>query len=222
MDEDLTSDPQSRNEPPLPLEPDPAPMGGSSSDRNPRTRAARVPRPWEALERLDRQWVDSEPLAKRSGRVVTLAMTTSWDPDGWDYLSAMTGVSSDEVARACAAWLEAQLAADATLIGRSIRPTVALVPAGQLWYVVRTVAGFILVIDGPGFLTPLAAAIAASRRYEAELLGSLERDGRRQDDAAAADSEDRAGSPPSPTPGDDSEPAVTEYHESPAPDADEA
>ena len=32
----------------------------------------------------------------------------------------------------------------------------------------------ILVIDGPGFLTPGAAAVAAARRYNAELLHTLE------------------------------------------------
>ena len=55
-----------------------------------------------------------------------------------------------------------------------MRPRVELVPAGRLWYVVRTIADIIIVIDGPGYPTPLAAAVAASRRYRAELLHTLE------------------------------------------------
>lgn len=197
MDEDPAPDSERNDEKPaLHPEPDPA-LLEPPVNRTPRSRSARVARPWEALERLDRQWVDLTPLEKLPGPVTALAITTFEDPDGWDYLSAMTGALPDEVAAACGAWLEAQLAADATVVGRSHRPTVELVPAGRLWYVVRAVADFIFVVDGPGFLTPLAAAIAASRRYEAELRRSLEQDSRRVDSAAAAEAEPAPESRPS-------------------------
>ena len=174
------------------LESDPAYLKGASSDRTTPSRSPRVPRPWEALERLDRQWVDLTPLEDLPGPIAALAMTTPEDPAGWDYLTAMTGALPEEVAAACGAWLEAQLAADATVLGRSHRPTVELVPAGRLWYVVRAVGLFIVVVDGPGFLTPLSAAIAASRRYEAELRRSLET-GPRDLESAAGEVEHTAG-----------------------------
>lgn len=197
MDEDSAPGSERNDESPPPdPEPDPAPLE-PPVHRPPRFRSAQVARPWEALERLDRQWVDPMPLEKLPGPVTALAMTTLEDPEGWDYLTAMTGALPGEVAAACEAWLEAQLAADATLVGRSHRPTVELVPAGRLWYVVRAVADFIFVVDGPGFLTPLAAAIAASRRYEAELLRDLEQDSQRDDSAAAAEAERAAESRPS-------------------------
>lgn len=142
-----------------------------------RMRRPRILRPWEALRDLDRQWEDPTPLAESTKAITALALTTDGDPRGWNYLEALTGASLDETVAACEAWLEAQLAADAAVLGRALRPRVDLVPSGRLWFVVRTVADIIIVIDGPGFLTPRAAAVAASRRYEAELLGALERVG---------------------------------------------
>lgn len=205
MDEDPAPDSATNDESPPPHpEPDPA-LLEPPVHRPPRFRSAHVARPWEALERLDRQWVDPTPLEKLAGSVTALAMTTVEDPEGWDYLSAMTGALPGEVAAACGAWLEAQLAADSTFLGRSNRPTVELLPAGRLWYVVRAVADFIFVVDGPGFLTPLAAAIAASRRYEAELLRDLEQDSQRDDSAAAAEAERAAESRPSQSTTDNAE-----------------
>ena len=133
------------------------------------SRSARLLRPWEALEQLDRQWADPTPLRDLPEPIAALALTTTDDPFGWDYLGAISGALPHEVGDACAAWLEAQLAADATMLGRRFRPTVELVPAGRLWYVVRSVGEVICVVDGPGFPSPLTAAIAASRRYQAEL-----------------------------------------------------
>jgi hypothetical protein len=127
----------------------------------------------EALERLDRQWEDRTPLHEMARPITALVLTTDDDPRGWDYIGALVGSPPDETARACASWLEAQLAADAISLGRAVRPRVDLVPAGRLWFVVRTVADMIIVIDGPGFLTPIAAALAASRRYQAGLLQAL-------------------------------------------------
>lgn len=148
-----------------------------------RPRTPRILRPWEVIERLDRQWEDRTPLRELPRPIDALALTIPDDPRGWDYLGVLTGASSRETANACAAWLAAQLAADAVALGRAVRPRVELVPAGRLWYVVRTIADVIVVIDGPGFATPLAAALAASRRYRAELLRELERE-RRADSAS--------------------------------------
>jgi hypothetical protein len=143
---------------------------GTASEPRRGARRPQTLRPWEALERLDRQWEDGTPLPDRRGALDALVLTDPVDPEGWDYLGALTGAQPRAVARACAAWLEAQLAADAGLVGRALRPTVALVPAGRLWHVVRLVGERILVIDGPGLPTPRAAAVAAARRYRAELV----------------------------------------------------
>jgi hypothetical protein len=91
------------------------------------------PAPWEALERLDGQWEDRTPIEQLQQPVATLALTTYDDPRGWDYIGALVGASPREVARACEAWLEAQLAADAIALGQSLRPRVNLVPSGRLW-----------------------------------------------------------------------------------------
>jgi hypothetical protein len=144
--------------------------GGTETAPPRRARRGGTLRPWEALERLDRQWEDPTPLRERTSMVAGLGLTVPEDPEGFDYLGALTGAPPRAVAGACAAWLEAQLAADSGLLGRAVRPTVALVPAGRLWHVVRLVGDRILVIDGPGLPTPRAAVVAAARRYRAELV----------------------------------------------------
>ena len=173
MDETSAADDLPEKPPPDQPQPDP-PTVDSPADPPRRSRSPRILRPWEALERLDRQWVDPTPIDQRE-RAVSLALTTPDDPRGWDYLGAMTGASAREIADACAAWLEAQLAADVTRLGRAYRPTVELLPLGRLWYVVRTVESLVVVIDGPGLPSPLAAASAAARRYGAELRRDLQR-----------------------------------------------
>lgn len=192
MDDETTGDSEADEGAPTgDPEPDPA-HAEEPADPPRQSRAARVLRPWEALERLDRQWVDPTPLGKLPGPIAALALTTTDDPLGWDYLGAVTGALPREVGDACAAWLEAQLAADATMLGRTFRPTVELVPSGRLWYVVRSMADFIFVVDGPGFLSPLAAAIAASRRYLAELRRDHDLETKH---AAAATAAEDEGSP---------------------------
>ena len=174
---DETSAADDSPEKPQPGEPPPQPPTADPPADPPRRWRwpKRILHPWEALERLDRQWVDPTPIDQRE-RAITLALTTPDDPRGWDYLGAMTGASAREIADACAAWLEAQLAADVTRLGRAYRPTVELLPLGRLWYVVRTVESLVVVIDGPGCLSPLAAASAAARRYGAELRRDLQPD----------------------------------------------
>ena len=174
MDDQTSPGPEADEPQPTGDEPPSRPDAPAEALRWPRT--PRILRPWEALERLDRQWEDRTPPPQMSGPIAVLALTTGDDPRGWDYLGALTGSSQREIAGACAAWLGAQLAADAVSLGRALRPRVEIVPAGRLWYVVRSVADLIVVIDGPGFPTPLAAALAASRRYHAELLRELERE----------------------------------------------
>jgi hypothetical protein len=139
----------------------------------PQPRGRRIVRPWEALERLDRQWDDRTPIRERDG-VSSLVLTVPEDPSGFDYLGAM-GLSEGEVADACERWLDAQLAADALELGRLARPVVALVPASRLWFVVRLALGSLVLIDGPGYLTPTAAVKGARVRYRALLLAEVER-----------------------------------------------
>lgn len=134
----------------------------------------RILRPVEALDRLDTQWADRRPIEGRDD-LTGLVLAAPEHPLAFDYLGAM-GVTSREVANACQGWLDAQLAADTLELGRAVRPTVALVPAGRLWFVVRIVLDAIVIIDGPGYPSPVAAVIAARRRYRALLLAEAERD----------------------------------------------
>lgn len=152
----------------------PEPATETGTERLVRPRRPRTLRPWDALERLDRQWEDRTPLGKSREPVTSLALAVPEDPFAFDYLGTLTGASRRKVAEACSIWLETQLAADALELGRILRPTVELVPAGRLWYVVRTVADAIVVIDSPGFISPLTAVVAAHRRYRAALLAELE------------------------------------------------
>jgi hypothetical protein len=138
-------------------------------------RRRRIVRPWEALDRLDSQWEDPTPIRKRNA-VSSLVLTVPEDPGAFDYLGAM-GLSERRVVDACQAWLDAQLAADALELGGLARPVVELVPASRLWFVIRVLLGSIVVIDGPGYLTPAAAVKAARVRYRALLLAEVERAG---------------------------------------------
>jgi len=158
---------------------DPAPTATDQTsadkgrDEEPRQRG-RIVRPAEALDQLDRQWEDRRPLRQLSLPISSLVLTIPEDPTGFDYFGAM-GVDIRDVADACLAWLDAQLTADALELGQLVRPKVALVPAGRLWYVIRAVGGVLVAIDGPGFLTPGAAVQAARRRYRALLMAEIER-----------------------------------------------
>jgi hypothetical protein len=129
-------------------------------------------RPLESLERLDRQWESSEPIGSASS-LTSLELTVPEDPRGFDYLGALTGDAPATVATTEALWLEAQLAADALAFGRLVRPTVALVPLGRAWHVIRAAGSAIWVIDGPGWPTPIAAVSAARLRYRAALLAEI-------------------------------------------------
>jgi len=160
---DPAADPTSEADEATPSEP-----AIPSPDR-PRRRALR---PLEALERLDRQWENQEPIGSASS-LTSLELTVPEDPRGFDYLGALTGDAPATVATTEALWLEAQLAADALAFGRLVRPTVALVPLGRAWHVVRAAGSVIWVIDGPGWPTPIAAVSAARLRYRAALLAEI-------------------------------------------------
>jgi hypothetical protein len=198
----MTSDPSDEQTRPPEPEPDAAPETGPGAQPEepvPTRRSGRVLRPTEAIDRLDRQWVDRRPIQERIDELVALVLTTPDDPLGHDYIGLMTGASRREIARACAAWLQAQLAADAVGIGEAMRPRVALVPSGGLWYVVRMLGGVLVVIDGPGMPTPLAAARAAYRRYQIERMRRAEQAAEAQeiagggkDDPSPMDSADGA------------------------------
>jgi len=162
--------PDPATDPTSAAEPGATPSGPAipSPDR-PRRRALRPP---EALERLDRQWESQEPIGSASS-LTSLELTVPEDPRGFDYLGALSGDAPATVATTEALWLEAQLAADALAFGRLVRPTVALVPLGRAWHVVRAAGSAIWVIDGPGWPTPIAAVSAARLRYSAALLAEI-------------------------------------------------
>ncbi len=168
-----------------------------------RPTSRRILRPWQAIEILDRQWVEPPPFGKLARSIATLALTVDEDPRAFDYLGALTGASAREVARGCALWLEAQLAADALSIGRSVRPTVELVPAANLWFVVRVTGSFIVVVDGPGYPTPITAVRAARARY----LASLQRQLETENAARSFEDDEEAGPGDDDADEDDTEPA---------------
>jgi hypothetical protein len=149
-------------------------------------------RPLQALERLDRQWESSEPIGRASS-LTSIELTVPEDPRGFDYLGALTGDTPATVATTEALWLEAQLAADALAFGRLVRPTVALVPLGRAWHVIRAAGSAIWVIDGPGWPTPIAAVSAARLRYRAALLAEI---------VAERNEADEEAIPPAPAPAD--------------------
>jgi len=180
---DPAADPTSEADAATPSEP------ATPSPDRPRRRALR---PLEALERLDRQWESSEPIGSASS-LTTLELTAPEDPRGFDYLGALSGDTPATVATTEALWLEAQLGADALAFGRLVRPTVALVPLGRAWHVVRAAGSVIWVIDGPGWPTPFAAVSAVRRRYRAALLAEI---------AAETDEDDEDAIPPATAPAD--------------------
>ena len=185
-DESLaTPQPTADEPPPTADEPGPDADGGEEPEPDEpaepepdvwRPRRPRILPPWEGIEVLERQWEDTRPLAERQEPLTGLAHTTETDPRGWEHIEALTGASPGALAKASALWLEAQLAADALAIGRTLRPRVDLLPAGCRWHVVRTIADVIVALDGPGHRTPGAALRAAALRYHAELLRDLERE----------------------------------------------
>ena len=140
-------------------------------------------RPIDALEHLERQWVTHRTPAEWHGPLAVLALTVPEDPDGFDYLGALTGAPAHEVAATYTTWLRAQLAADVLRLGRTARPIVELVPVGRLWYVVRSVPQVLAVLDGPGYPSPRAALRAARLRY----LATLEAERREAPEAAAVE-----------------------------------
>jgi hypothetical protein len=180
---DPAADPTSEADEATPSEP------ATPSPDRPRRRALRPP---EALERLDRQWESQEPIGSASS-LTSLELTVPEDPRGFDYLGALTGDAPTTVATTEALWLEAQLAADALAFGRLVRPTVALVPLGRAWHVVRAAGSVIWVIDGPGWPTSFAAVSAARLRYRAALLAEI---------AAETDEADEEAIPPATAPAD--------------------
>lgn len=162
--------------------------GEATASRHPRR--PRILRPAEALDRLDAQWADPRPLKARND-LTGLVLTVPEHPLAFDYLGAM-GVTGREVADACESWLDAQLAADALELGQLARPTVALVPAGRLWFVVRVVLDILTIIDGPGYLSPVAAVVAARRRYRALLQAPSEQAADPEEDLPAGVDEGRS------------------------------
>jgi hypothetical protein len=167
---------------------EPPASGGTPPADRPRA-VPHVLRPIDGLEYLERQWVTALTLADWHGSLATLALTVDEDPFGFDYLGALIGAPAREVAATYAAWLQAQLAADALRLGRAVRPRVELVPVGRLWYVVRNVPHVLAVLDGPGYPSPRAALRAARLRYRAMLEAEI-REGAEAADPGPAEASD--------------------------------
>ena len=121
------------------------------------------PRPVASEGRLAaiyRQW---RTPGRPSGDVHVLVRTTPEDPDGLPFLDLL-GVEPPAVEDAWAVWDGAQLASDATALGRALRPLVSLVPAGGRWFVARSM-GHTSLLEPIDHATPSAALHAAEVRY---------------------------------------------------------
>lgn len=150
---------------------EPAAPDGTTAEAPEAATPPRVPlllRPIDALGLLEDQWASRVPLAERRDALLSLRLVPYW-ATGWLYLETLTGADEATIEATYAAWLGAQLAADALDALDSKRPRVQLLPLGRLWYAVRRSEEGIVAIDGPGFPTPLAALRTARLRYRAEL-----------------------------------------------------
>jgi hypothetical protein len=155
------------------------------------------------LAAVYRQW---RTQGRPSGTCRVLVRTTPEDPDGLPFLELL-GVEDAAVDDAWSVWDQAQLASDATPLGRAARPLVALVPAGGRWIAGRSM-GRLCLLEPIDHGAPAAALRAAEVRYR--LLAA-----RRLGDAfdelmAALDREDEA------------EPAPYDASDATAPEPDDA
>lgn len=156
------------------------------------------------LAAVYRQW---RTQGRPSGTCRVLVRTTPEDPDGLPFLELL-GVEDDAVDDAWSVWDRAQLASDATPLGRATRPLVALVPAGGRWIAGHSM-GRVCLLEPIDHETPAAALRAAEVRYR--LLAA-----RRLGDAfdeliAAIDREEEA----QPAPDDASDAAPPEPDDAP-------
>lgn len=112
------------------------------------------------LAAVYRQW---RTQGRPTGTCCVLVRTTPEDPDGLPFLELL-GVEDGAVDDAWSIWDHAQLASDATPLGRATRPLVALVPAGGRWIAGRSV-GRLCLLEPIDHETPAAALRAAEVRY---------------------------------------------------------
>ena len=122
----------------------------------------------DLIDRFLRQWAQA---GRPKGTVVVLSRTIDEDPDAGPYLE-LIGVGPEAGARAHAAWEQAQLASDGTVLGRLLRPTVGLVGAGGRWIAARC-TGRSAILEPIDHTEPDAALRAARERFALIVRGVL-------------------------------------------------
>lgn len=127
--------------------------------------------PEHRLAAIYRQW---HAPGRPTGTFVSLVRTLTADPEGLPHL-ALLGVKPSAVDAAWSAWDRAQLASDATPLGRAARPLLALVPWGGRWIAGRSI-GRTCLLEPTSHRTPAGAIRAAETRFElvaARRIGDL-------------------------------------------------
>lgn len=117
--------------------------------------------PEDRLAAVYRQWLTP---GRPGGDILTLVRTPDGSPDGLPYLGLL-GVDRFVAGDAWEAWSDAQLASDATPLGRVLRPIVALVPFGGRWTAGRFFDGQ-CSLEPIDHATPAQALSAARARWE--------------------------------------------------------
>lgn len=134
----------------------------------------------QRLAALYRQWRSS---GRPTRDAIVLLRTVAGSPSGLPAL-ALLGVDEVSAEDAWAAWDGAQVASDATPVGRELRPLVCLVPARGRWTAGRSIGESVLLepVEHPTPAQALSAAearlglVAAGRvgdRVEADALEAL-------------------------------------------------
>lgn len=126
------------------------------------------------------QWRDAvgEPVGDR----IVLRRTVADDPRGMALASIRPRIRDGE--RTWMQWEVAQLASDATAIGRLYRPAICLLPIGRRWYAVRSFGGDALLVT-LGRSTAVRALRDAELRYLAWLVRPPVAEGGRREEAEA-------------------------------------
>lgn len=171
-DPDQEHSPAPSDEPAEPRDDPAAAQQDEATSDEPRPR-----RPEERLCAVYRQWLTP---GRPEGDILTLVRTTDGSPDGLPYLGLL-GVDRFAAGDAWEAWADAQLASDATPLGRVLRPIVALVPFGGRWTAGRSFDGH-CSLEPIDHATPAQALSAALARWE---LIAARRLGDALDDLAA-------------------------------------
>jgi len=80
------------------------------------------------------QWIGSANASTRGAPRISLLRTVREDPAAQSGLPFIGALPTRDLADLEAAWAEAQLAADATMLGLALGLRVALIPEGRCWF----------------------------------------------------------------------------------------